>query len=134
MTDTPAARTPPPETEASRVGTNILWNYVSGFTSVFGLLLLYPFAIAIVGSESYGLWVIAFSAIQLLTMSDFGLGTGIVRTLTDIPDDAAHHEQRRSFVAVALGVFLVLAVLVPRVSSPSFSGSWDRICPSGTVL
>ncbi|RLY92279.1 teichoic acid transporter [Kocuria tytonicola] len=112
MTDTPAVRTPPPETEASRVGTNILWNYVSGFTSVFGLLLLYPFAIAIVGAESYGLWVIAFSAIQLLTMSDFGLGTGIVRTLTDIPDDAAHARRRQSFVAVAIGVFLVLAVVL----------------------
>ena len=96
------------ETTTSRVGTNILWNYISGFTSVFGLLLLYPFAIAIVGAESYGLWVIAFSAIQLLTMSDFGLGTGIVRTLTDIPDTAAR--DRQSFVAVALGVFLVLAV------------------------
>ena len=110
MPDTPTPRSP--ETSTSRVGANILWNYISGFPSVFGLLLLYPFAIAIVGAESYGLWVIAFSAIQLLTMSDFGLGTGIVRTLTDIPDDAAHDERRRSFVAVALGVFLVLAVVL----------------------
>lgn len=110
MPDSPAA--PAPRTDTSRVGTNILWNYVSGFTSVFGLLLLYPFAIAIVGAESYGLWVIAFSAIQLLTMSDFGLGTGIVRTLTDIPDDAAHRRRRESFVAVSFGVFLVLAVVL----------------------
>lgn len=95
------------------MGTNILWNYISGFTSVFGLLLLYPFAIAIVGSESYGLWVIAFSAIQLLTMSDFGLGTGIVRTLADIRDgDPGYRMRRRSFVGVAIGVFFVLAVVL----------------------
>ncbi|MDO4919641.1 lipopolysaccharide biosynthesis protein [Kocuria sp.] len=115
MTDSSAASTTSSETGASRVGTNILWNYISGFTSIFGLLLLYPFAIAIVGSDSYGLWVITFGAIQLLTMSDFGLGTGIVRTLTDLPDDAAHHERRRSFVGVALGVFLVLAVALTAV-------------------
>ena len=113
MTDTRSSPVPAAETQTSRVGTNILWNYISGFTSVFGLLLLYPFAIAIVGAESYGLWVITFSAIQLLTMSDFGLGTGIVRTLADIPDDdPGAHAKRRSFVGVALLVFLVLAVVL----------------------
>lgn len=103
------------EATESRLGANIAWNYISGFTSVFGLLLLYPFAITIVGAEAYGLWVLASSAIQLLTMSDFGLGTGIVRTLTDIPDDAAHRRQRRSFVAVAVSVFLVLSVILTAV-------------------
>ncbi|MEX3600780.1 lipopolysaccharide biosynthesis protein [Kocuria carniphila] len=100
------------EAGESRLGANIAWNYISGFTSVFGLLLLYPFAITIVGAEAYGLWVLASSAIQLLTMSDFGLGTGIVRTLTDIPDNAEHRRDRRSFVAVALAVFSVLSVVL----------------------
>lgn len=111
-----------PTTDAaeSRVGANIAWNYISGFTSVFGLLLLYPFAIKIVGAQSYGLWVLASSAIQLLTMSDFGLGTGIVRSLTDLPDDRVHRRERRSLVAMALLVFLVLAVVLTAIYAVVF--------------
>ncbi|MEX5258460.1 lipopolysaccharide biosynthesis protein [Kocuria arenosa] len=106
----PMARLENGTEEKSRLGTNILWNYVSGLTSVFGLLLLYPLAIHVVGSESYGLWVLAIGGIQLLTMSDFGLGTGIVRSLTEIEETEL--VTRRRFVTTAVQVFFVLAVLL----------------------
>ncbi|NKE09412.1 MULTISPECIES: lipopolysaccharide biosynthesis protein [Kocuria] len=103
------------DTSASRLGQNILWNYLSGFTSIFGLLLLYPLAVSIVGASSYGLWVLAIGAIQMLTMTDFGLGAGIVRTLTGIPDNVDYQRDRRMFVTAALLVFLILATVLTAV-------------------
>ena len=39
------------DTGSERLGQNILWNYLSGFTSIFGLLLLYPMAVITDGSQ-----------------------------------------------------------------------------------
>ncbi|MDO5619082.1 lipopolysaccharide biosynthesis protein [Kocuria sp.] len=108
------------DTSASRLGQNILWNYLSGFTSIFGLLLLYPLAVSIVGAGSYGLWVLAIGAIQMLTMTDFGLGAGIVRTLTGIPDNADYQRERRMFVTAALLVFLILATVLTVIYTAVF--------------
>ncbi|WP_394940685.1 lipopolysaccharide biosynthesis protein [Psychromicrobium sp. YIM B11713] len=72
------------------------------------MLFLYPFAIAISGVEAYGLWVLAFGVIQLFTLSDFGLGTGIVRHLAVLKD----HLERRRFVTVATTIFLLLGVVL----------------------
>lgn len=106
--------------QRSRLLANIAWNYAAGFTSVFGLLLLYPLAVSIAGAESYGLWVLAFSAIQLFSMSDFGLGNAIVRLLAAIPNDAVHRQERRRFVTVAVGIFVVLAALLTLVFAVAF--------------
>lgn len=96
------------DTGSERLGQNILWNYLSGFTSIFGLLLLYPLAVSIVGAPSYGLWVLAIGAIQMLTMTDFGLGSGIVRTLTGIAEGPGASYERRRFVTAAILVFVLL--------------------------
>lgn len=96
-------------TARARLVSNILWNYAAGFASVFGLLLLYPVAVRIAGVESYGLWVLAFGAIQLFSMTDFGLGSAIVRQLAAIPDTSGHRLQRRLFATVALTLFILLA-------------------------
>ncbi len=104
----------------SRLVANIGWNYAAGFSSVFGLLLLYPLAVGIAGAQSYGLWVLAFGAIQLFSMSDFGLGNAIVRLLAAIPRDAAHRVQRRSFITVALTLFAVLAALLATIFAVAF--------------
>ncbi|MFE5672286.1 lipopolysaccharide biosynthesis protein [Agromyces sp. NPDC056523] len=96
----------------SRLRGNILWNYASGFVSVFGLLLLYPLAVAASGGEEYGLWVLAFGAIQFFSMMDFGLGTAIVRRLGHIgwADDA--RLDRRRFVTLGITLFVLLASLL----------------------
>lgn len=99
-------------TQRSRLKSNLLWNYASGFTSTFGLLILYPLAIHIAGAQGYGLWVLTFSAIQLFTMTDFGLGTGIVRQLATIPPTADEHEARRRFVTVAVSIFVIIGTIL----------------------
>lgn len=111
----------------SRLMANIGWNYAAGFSSVFGLLLLYPLAVGIAGAEAYGLWVLAFGAIQLFSMSDFGLGNAIVRQLAAIPGDAAHREQRRGFVTVAVVLFVVLAALLGTVFAVAFPLYLDSV-------
>lgn len=96
----------------SRLRSNILWNYASGYTSTFGLLILYPLAIHIAGAHGYGLWVLTFSAIQLFTMTDFGLGTGIVRQLALLPNTPEGHQARRQFVTVAVSIFLLIGIVL----------------------
>lgn len=104
----------------SRLLSNIAWNYAAGFSSVFGLLLLYPMAVGITGATEYGLWVLAFGAIQLFSMSDFGLGNAIVRLLAAIPNDAAHHRQRQGFVGVSLLLFATLATVLSAIFALAF--------------
>lgn len=99
-------------TARARLVSNIMWNYAAGFASVFGLLLLYPVAVRIAGAESYGLWVLAFGAIQLFSMTDFGLGSAIVRQLAAIPDTVGNRLQRRRFTTVALTLFILLAAVL----------------------
>lgn len=104
----PGGNTESGATSSSRLVANIAWNYIAGFTSVFGLLLLYPMGIDMVGAETYGLWVITSGAIQLLTMSDFGLGTGIVRSLAEIEDVPQNQSRRQEFVGTAVQAFFIL--------------------------
>lgn len=96
----------------SRVGANIMWNYASGFISIFGLLLLYPLAIQLVGARAYGLWVLASGAIHMLTMTDFGLGTGIVRSLAAIENSPERRLERRGFVTTAILIFFMLNIVL----------------------
>ena len=106
--------------QRSRLMANIGWNYVAGFSSVFGLLLLYPMAVGIAGAQAYGLWVLAFGAIQLFSMSDFGLGNAIVRLLAAIPRDERHRLERRRFVTVALALFAALATVLATIFALAF--------------
>lgn len=96
----------------SRLRKNISWNFATGIASIFGLLLLYPLAVRISGAESYGIWVLAFGAIQLFSQADFGLGTGVVRTLSKISPEASGRAARRRFVTVAGILFVGLALLL----------------------
>lgn len=99
----------------SRIASNIAWNFASGIASIFGLLLLYPLSVRSAGPEAYGIWVLAFGAIQLFAQADFGLGTGIVRTLNTIRPDDIRHDERRHFVTVGQTAFLVLALVLTLV-------------------
>ncbi|NYE94600.1 O-antigen/teichoic acid export membrane protein [Psychromicrobium silvestre] len=115
--------------QKSRLTGNIVWNYFSGIASIVGLLLLYPFAIAISGAEAYGLWVLAFGAIQLFTLSDFGLGTGIVRLLAVIKDPL----ERRRFVTLATTIFLSLGVLLLAIFSVAFPAYLNTVSINAQV-
>lgn len=96
----------------SRLTVNIIWNYFSGIASIIGLLLLYPLSVGAAGAEAYGLWVLSFGAIQLFTLADFGLGTGIVRNLSAIQPGNLRHQERKYFVTVGQAAFLVLGMLL----------------------
>lgn len=85
---------------------------MSGVTGILGLLLLFPLAIKLVGAEAYGLWVLTIGMIQLLGMSDFGLGTGVVLSLTSIEQEKGSRFRRRQFVSTALWIFFILAIVL----------------------
>ncbi|GAB98187.1 O-antigen/teichoic acid export membrane protein [Kineosphaera limosa] len=86
------------------------WNYGAGLTSILGLVLLYPWAVALAGAAPYGLWVLAFGAAQLLVMADFGIGDGIVRQMGAMTRGGAGHLELRRFVSVALTLFIAVAL------------------------
>lgn len=95
-----------------RLVRNVSWNYGAGLASILGLVLLYPWAVALAGAAPYGLWVLAFGATQLLVMADFGIGDGIVRRMGAMSRDGEPAAQIKSFVAVALMVFACLALVL----------------------
>jgi O-antigen/teichoic acid export membrane protein len=76
--------------------------------------------VRIAGAEGYGIWVLAFGAIQLFTLADFGLGTGVVRTLSTIHAQDVNHIGRREFVTVAGTIFFGLALLLTLVCVIAF--------------
>lgn len=129
-----------PDPEARRrFGRNVAWNYASGLAGIVGLVLLYPFAVRIAGAEGYGLWVLAFGATQLLVMTDFGIGDGLVRRMGALARGGADHAELRRFVSVALGLFGILAVVlvvgylivVPLyLSTVPHDGSFDAAQPT----
>ena len=71
------------------------WNYGAGLTSILGLVLLYPWAVALAAAAPYGRWVLAFGAAQLLVMADFGIGDGIVRQMGAMTRGGAGHLELR---------------------------------------
>lgn len=109
------------ERPPSRLRKNISWNFASGIASIFGLLLLYPLAVRIGGAEPYGIWVLAFGAIQLFTQADFGLGTGVVRTLSKIKPEDSGRAARRRFVTVAGTLFIGLGFFLSSLCFVLFS-------------
>lgn len=94
----------------SRLRRNILWNYLSGLSSMLGLVLLFPFAVRLGGAHAYGLWLLVFGATLLVSFADFGMGDGIVRSLTRLMRGGATEQELRSFVSVAMTVFAGLTV------------------------
>lgn len=108
----PQSVTPAEGGRRRRLVRNMSWNYGAGLTSVGGLVLLYPWAVALAGAAPYGLWVLAFGATQLLVMADFGIGDGIVRQMGALSRAGATRAELRGFVTVALTLFVGLALLV----------------------
>lgn len=104
-----AARDPEARRRFSR---NVAWNYASGLAGIVGLVLLYPVAVQLAGARAYGLWVLAFGATQLLVMTDFGIGDGIVRRMGALARGGADRGELRRFVGVAVGLFAVLAAVL----------------------
>lgn len=91
---------------------NIFWNYLSGSVSLVSLLVFYPIGVALSSAENFGLWVLIFGGTQLLSAADFGLGDGVVRTLTGLTARKTPHERVREFVTVAMSLFAAMGLIV----------------------
>lgn len=119
-----SARTPRPLVAGSErsLRRNLFWNYFSGSISLISLILFYPFGVLLSSIEQFGLWVLIFGGAQLLSATDFGLGDGVVRTLTGLIKDETPPVRLQEFVTVVLSLFVgmgmvviaVYAVLLPR--------------------
>lgn len=91
---------------------NLFWNYFSGLVSVLSLVIFYPIGVGLSSPSSYGLWVLVFGATQLLSASDFGLGDGVVRSLTQLISSGKPADTVQKFVTVALSMFASMAAVV----------------------
>lgn len=91
---------------------NVFWNYLSGSVSLVSLLVFYPIGVALSSAEKFGLWVLVFGGTQLLSAADFGLGDGVVRTLTGLTSRQTPHERVREFVTVAMSLFAAMGAIV----------------------
>ncbi len=95
---------------------NVLTSWVGyGLRIVIGFLFV-PFITATLGSERYGMWVIAFQIVGYFTLFDLGLERAVVRFV-------AHFSARREFSAVKR-IFSTAASLYFALGACALVTSW----------
>ena len=99
------------ERRGRQTRTNLVWNFATGILNTVGLLVLYPLAVRGAGTSAYGLWVVCFALIQLLVLTDLGIGTGVVRGVA-IARVTGEDDQIRRVVSLGLTLFVALALIL----------------------
>jgi O-antigen/teichoic acid export membrane protein len=97
-----------------RVARNTLANTVQFGVSFAIQLVLIPLIIGAVGQAEYGLWALAFSVLGFLTLLDFGLAPGVVKSVAEATASGDHERRNRMLSTIAF-VYLGLALLAALV-------------------
>jgi O-antigen/teichoic acid export membrane protein len=87
---------------------NIAWNAIGGSASIFGSLVLFPLGLLAMGANSYGLWIVCFTTTTLLAQADFGIGTTVIREISQ-SQVSGRRVGSRSVERVSLAMFGILA-------------------------
>jgi O-antigen/teichoic acid export membrane protein len=114
------------------LGRNVLFNAVGGMANIAGQIVALPLALAAVGAESYGNWAVWMALLQVLLVTDLGLGPALVQRLAAQTDGASRADLSRTALVAFLGWALVVAVIVLLVGlSMAAQGAFG---PSGVSL
>lgn len=97
-------------TRAQRVALDSLASYLRFGVALGVQFVLVPIVIDKVGTADYGLWTLTFSVLGLLTLVDFGFGTGVMRFVAEARG-ANDPERRNRIVSTVMVVYGVLAFI-----------------------
>lgn len=89
---------------------NIATNYLRFCTTLTLTVLLTPFIISHVGQENYGIWVIVYAVIGIISLSDLGFATAAIKFLSEA-DSEACSDKRNSILGALCIVYSGLTIL-----------------------
>jgi O-antigen/teichoic acid export membrane protein len=93
---------------SERFFINVLWNWLSVAANLFIGFYLTRYLISKLTDEQYGIWVLAFSLIEYITLADLGFRTAVVNFLSRfrVQKDA---QAMSEVVSTSLAYFLAIA-------------------------
>ena len=82
----PASNTPPPAQPKNRsryILVNTLSSYGRDIIDTITFLVLIPFIIKTLGTETFGLWSLIWSFLAFFELADMGFGASVVKYVAD---------------------------------------------------
>ncbi|MGY1752136.1 lipopolysaccharide biosynthesis protein [Blastococcus sp. SYSU D01042] len=86
-----------------RLRKNVLFNAAGGLANITGQIVALPLALAAVGAESYGSWAVWMALLQIVLVTDLGLGPALVQRLASEPGGTSHADLSRTALCAFLG-------------------------------
>lgn len=86
---------------------NIVTNYLRFTTSLVAMAIITPIIISNIGSEGYGMWVMIYAAIGIISLSDLGFATAAIKFLSEA-EAKGSLLQRNEIAGSLCFVYLVL--------------------------
>jgi len=102
---------------------NILSNYLRFGISIGVMVVMTPYVLASLGAEEYGLWVLLFSAISLVGLSDLGFATTAVKYLAETAGADQVHE-RNTIFGLLLSIYLSIGILTIAICFAASELNW----------
>ena len=95
----------------NRQQRNVSWNAVAGIGAIVATVALFPVAYSEAGAQSYGVWLICSAAVFLFVQADLGLGSALVRDVSQLVDTDA--PRAHALERAGLSIFVLLAAIFP---------------------
>jgi O-antigen/teichoic acid export membrane protein len=90
---------------------NVLTSYVREVVEILSFLVLIPFLIRTLGTETFGLWSLIWSFVSLFSLIDMGIGSSVVKYVADAKgrDDL---ERQQQVISTIFWIYMGLGVLL----------------------
>lgn len=97
-------------TRSARTAINLASNYAGSLSSMTVLLLLTPVVIKSLGTDEFGLWVLAFSVMGIFGLLDFGLLTSTVKFVAECKG-SGDSRRRNEILSTLFGFYVAIAIV-----------------------
>jgi len=116
---------------ANRVAKNSLYNVLGLVVPILLLVIFTPLLVGRMGIENYGLWTLSVSALGLMGVFEFGLGTAMAKFIAEY---SAQHDTEGLSATATVGFTLYLTIGV-MLTLPLFflAPKIARLFPSSTL-
>jgi O-antigen/teichoic acid export membrane protein len=116
------SRTLPPQSRSRSVHQNVVASFSSWIVSLIGAVLCQPIFVHFLGSEKYGIYLLAMSVVVQLTSLNLNVGRALTRKLS-IALVADGNAQQKASINDILQTSFCLCLLLALVSALAMAGS-----------
>lgn len=104
-------KAPAPKQRSRYILFNTLSSYARDVVDTIAFLVLIPFIIKTLGSESFGLWSLAWAFLGLFDLADLGFGASVVKYVADARGKEDLQRQKKA-VCTLFWIYMMIGVLV----------------------